>query len=70
VAHAKCDSPARGRARAEVIALLHSFSGTDIPVFLLSIFSKDEKSDLTPKERQILKRVLAEIVKTYRSGKE
>jgi hypothetical protein len=41
-----------------------------MPVFLLNVFAKNEKSDLTPKERRILKSVLAEIVKSYRSGKE
>jgi len=44
------------------------FSGTDIPVFLLNIFAKSEKTDLTPKERRVLKSVLASIVETYRSG--
>jgi len=42
------------------------FTGTDILVFLLTIFSKNEKTDLTPKERRVLKNVLADIVKTYR----
>jgi hypothetical protein len=60
----------KGKGKSGGYRVITFFSGTDIPVFLLSIFSKDEKSDLTPKERQILKRVLAEIVKTYRSGKE
>ena len=46
------------------------FSGTDLPVFMLNIFSKNEKSDLTPTERRILKGILAEIVRTYRAGKE
>jgi hypothetical protein len=60
----------KGKGKSGGYRVITFFSGTDIPVFLLSIFSKDEKSDLTPKERQILKSVLAEIVKTYRSGKE
>jgi hypothetical protein len=46
------------------------FSGTDIPVFLLNIFAKSEKTDLAPKERRVLKSVLARIVETYRSGRE
>jgi hypothetical protein len=44
--------------------------GTDIPVFLLNIFAKNEKTDLTPKERRVLKNVLADISKTYRSRRE
>ena len=46
------------------------FSGTDIPVFLLNIFAKNEKTDLKPAERRILKIVLADIVKAYRSKRE
>lgn len=42
------------------------FSGVDIPVFLLNIFAKNEKADLTPKERRVLRNVLADLVKTYR----
>jgi len=46
------------------------FSGTDIPVFLLNIFAKNEKTDLAPKERRVLKSVLADMVETYRSRRE
>jgi hypothetical protein len=46
------------------------FSETDIPVFLLNIFAKNEKTDLAPKERRVLKSVLADMVETYRSGRE
>jgi hypothetical protein len=46
------------------------FSGTDIPVFLLNVFAKSERTDLTPKERHVLKKVLADMVKAYRAAKE
>ena len=46
------------------------FTGTDIPVFLLNIFAKNEKTDLTPKERRVLKTVLSETAKAYRSTRE
>jgi hypothetical protein len=57
----------RQRAGYRVISF---FSGTDIPVFLLNIFAKNEKSDLTPGERRALKYILAEIVKFYEGGKD
>ena len=41
------------------------YSGVDIPVFLLSMFAKNEKTDLTPKERNALKKVLPQVVKDY-----
>ena len=43
------------------------YSGVDIPVFLLSLFAKNEKTDLTPKERNALKKVLPQVVKDYQA---
>ena len=43
------------------------YSGVDIPVFLLSLFAKNEKTDLTPKERNALKKVLPQVVKDYKA---
>src|SRR5436190_22341508 len=43
------------------------YSGVDIPVFLLSLFAKNEKADLTPKERNALKKVLPQVVKDYKA---
>lgn len=58
----------KGKGKSGGYRVITFFTGTDIPVFLLNVFSKDEKTDLTPKERRILKTVLADIIKTYRSG--
>ncbi len=43
-------------------------SGPSIPVFLLSVFGKNEKADLTASERNELRQVLGELVETYRRG--
>ena len=43
------------------------YSGVDMPVFLLSMFAKNEKTDLTPKERNALKKVLPQVVKDYKA---
>jgi hypothetical protein len=43
------------------------YSGSDILVFLLSMFAKNEKTDLTPKERSALKKILPQIVKDYKT---
>jgi len=42
------------------------FSGADIPVFLLSVFAKNEKSDLTRDEKNELKKLLQALPETYR----
>ena len=60
----------KGKGKSGGYRVITFFSGSDIPVFLLNIFAKNEKFDLPPKERRVLKSVLAEIVKTYRLGKE
>lgn len=60
----------KGKGKSGGYRVITFFTGTDVPVFLLNIFAKNEKTDLKPKERRILKTVLADIVRTYRSGRE
>lgn len=67
---AKSGLAGRGKGKRGGYRVITFFSGTDIPVFLLNIFAKSEKTDLAPKERRVLKFVLARIVETYRSGRE
>jgi hypothetical protein len=37
---------------------------------LLNVFAKNEKTDLTAKERRLLKAVLADTAQAYRSRRE
>jgi hypothetical protein len=60
----------KGKGKSGGYRVITFFTGTDIPVFLLNIFAKNEKTDLTPKERRVLKKVLADMVKVYRSGRK
>jgi hypothetical protein len=60
----------KGKGKSGGYRVITFFTGTDIPVFLLNIFAKNEKADLTPKERRVLKIVLGDIVKTYRPRRE
>ena len=60
----------RGKGKSGGYRVITFFSGTDVPVFLLNIFAKNEQSDLAPKERRVLKSVLADVVETYRSRRE
>jgi hypothetical protein len=60
----------RGKGKSGGYRVITFFTGTDVPVFLLNIFAKNEKTDLKPKERRVLKTVLADIVKAYRSERE
>lgn len=42
------------------------YGGADIPVFLLSMFAKNEKSDMSPAEKQGLKEILKALPASYR----
>jgi len=44
------------------------YSGKDLPVFLLTIYRKGEKANLSKAERNELKGILGDIVREYRKG--
>ena len=60
----------KGKGKSGGYRVITFFFRTDIPVFLLNIFAKNEKTDLAPEERRVLKSVLANIVQTYGSRRE
>jgi hypothetical protein len=45
------------------------YSGKDIPVFLLNVFAKNEKIDLSQAERNELKMILVTLADAYRRRK-
>jgi hypothetical protein len=47
--------------------VIYLFGGDDVPVFLLAVFAKNEKSDLSAAERNSLGGITAEMLRTYRS---
>lgn len=59
--------PARGKGKSGGYRVITFYSGQDIPVFLLDIYTKNEKIDLTSEEKKILKSMLGTIVEEYRS---
>jgi len=58
----------RGKGKSGGYRVITVYSGTDVPVFLLNVFAKGEKVDLTPAERRELAGVLRSLVETYREG--
>ena len=62
-ARARFGLPERERGGYRVITF---YSGEDIPVFLLNVFAKNEKTDLSQVERNQLKTVLAALADAYR----
>ena len=59
----------RGRGKRGGARVLFLFSGEDIPVFLLTVFAKNEKADLNARERTALIAAAKKMVGEYRRGK-
>ena len=59
----------RGQGKSGGYRVITFFSGTDIPVFLLSVFAKNEKSNISQAERNTLRKILGEMVKLYKQGR-
>jgi hypothetical protein len=57
----------KGKGKSGGYRVITFYSGTDIPVFLLNVFAKNEKADLSQKERNTLKRVLSDLATSYRA---
>jgi hypothetical protein len=58
----------RGRGKSGGLRVITFYSGPDVPVFLLNIFAKGDKINLTHAERNELRAILANIVTAYRQG--
>jgi hypothetical protein len=58
----------RGRGKSGGFRVITFYSGKDVPVFLLAVYSKGEKANLSRAERNELKSILRDIVRDYRKG--
>lgn len=56
----------RGKGKSGGYRIITFYSGQDVPVFLLNVFSKGERVDLTQAERNALKAELPMLVEEYR----
>lgn len=58
----------RGKGKSGGYRVITFYSGPHLPVFLLTVFGKGERADLSRAERNALRRELAEMVELYRKG--
>lgn len=58
----------RGKGKSGGYRVITFYSGNEVPVFLLAIYSKGGKANLSRSERNELKSVLRDIVQEYRKG--
>src|SRR5664279_6376160 len=55
-----------GRGKRGGARVIYLFGGDDVPVFLLAVFAKNDKADLTPAERRALGKHVAAMLADYR----
>ena len=56
----------KGKGKSGGYRVITFYSGEDNSVFLLNVFAKNEKTDLSQAERNQLKAVLGELANVYR----
>jgi len=59
----------KGKGKSGGYRIISFYSGADIPVFLLNVFAKNEKTDLSKAERNEFKTTLAALADSYRRRK-
>lgn len=59
----------RGYGKSGGYRTIHYFGGQDVPVFLLAVYGKGSKANMSPAERNELASVLPKIVAAYRARK-
>ena len=47
------------------VRVIYYYHNKDIPIFLFTVYGKNKKSDITEKERKMLKAIIKELVETY-----
>jgi hypothetical protein len=57
------------RGKSGGARIIYLFSGANLPVFVLAVFAKNEKANLSAAERNALARIVTEMVEDYRRQK-
>jgi hypothetical protein len=58
----------RGKGKSGGYRVIACYAGEDVPVFLLNVFAKGDKVDLSKAERNALRRELEGLAEDYRQG--
>jgi mRNA-degrading endonuclease RelE of RelBE toxin-antitoxin system len=53
------------RGKSGGARIIYLFSGENLPVFVLAVFAKNEKSDLSAAERSALSKMVAGMIESY-----
>jgi hypothetical protein len=58
----------RGKGKSGGYRVITFYTGSDLPVFLITLFSKGEKIDLSQAERNAMRKELPGLAEDYRRG--
>ena len=59
----------KGKGKSGGYRVITFYSGDDIPTFLLNVFAKNEKTDLSQAEQNAFRDVLSSLAQAYRMRK-
>jgi hypothetical protein len=57
------------RGKSGGARIIYLYSGDTVPVFVLTVFAKNEKANLSPAERNALAKIVTDMVENYRRQK-
>jgi hypothetical protein len=61
---------AQGNGKSGGVRVIYYFHNEAFPVFLLTVYAKNQKANLTKAERNDLKALVSMLVKNYRKGRQ
>jgi hypothetical protein len=60
----------QGRGKRGGVRLIYYFHSDTFPLFLLTVYAKNQKANLTRAERNDFKKLIPLLVKTYARGRQ
>ena len=60
--------PLRDKGKSGGVRVIAYYAADDVPVFLLDVFAKSDKINLSKKERNVLKSILEGMAQDYREN--
>jgi hypothetical protein len=54
-----------GRGKSGGVRIIYYYHNPTIPIFLLTLYRKNQKATITPAEKNLMKQIVRQIVDTY-----
>ena len=66
----QADGVSQGRGKRGGVRLIYYFHSDTFPLFLLTVYAKNQKANLTRAERNDFQKLIPLLVKTYGKGRQ